>query len=241
MLDYMKLTQIIALFLGIGFTLISIATTIIALKCAKKIGSMAKAMALCLIAPFIACCAWLYLILSYVGSLRKNQILALVIAILLSLFIMGMVVIVAKALYNKHGAILEEYDAMRDEIEKTDEELKETEKEVEKQELALAKVEEERKVYVAPLLLQNSQEENENTIIVEVEDSTSEVEPQSEEETAEPVEDDAEQTEEETPVEDKTEETTDDDNDDADDDFDKFLEELRKKVEDDNNGEGNNE
>ena len=222
MLDYMKLTQIIALFLGIGFTVISIVTTIIAFKCAKKIGSMAKALALCLITPFLACCAWLYLVLSYVGSLRKSEILALVVAILLSLFIMGMVVIVSKALYNRHGATLEEYDAMRDEIEKTDEELEETEKAielllnknfeivVEEQELALAKIENENKVYVAPLLLQNSQEENENTIIVDAEEET-EVEPQSEEE-SEPAQEQEEETTEETVTEEQ-EETVEENND----------------------------
>lgn len=250
MLDYMKLTQIIALFLGIGFTVISIVTTIIAFKYAKKIGSMAKALALCLITPFLACCAWLYLVLSYVGSLRKSEILALVVAILLSLFIMGMVVIVSKALYNRHGATLEEYDAMRDEIEKTDEELEETEKAIEEQELALAKIENENKVYVAPLLLQNSQEENENTIIVDAEEET-EVEPQSEEE-SEPAQEQEEETTEETVTEEQEETVEENNNEenkqeeteeetDADDDFDKFLEELRKKVEDDNNGEGNND
>ena len=59
MLEYMKLSQLAAFYLGIALTVISLATTLLALKYAKKLNSFAKAISLCLIAPFLACTSWL--------------------------------------------------------------------------------------------------------------------------------------------------------------------------------------
>ena len=123
LLDLFKTSQFAALVLGIAFTLISVATTLLAFKFAKKIKSFTKAIFLILIAPFIACTAWLYLLFSYLDGLRKSEIIAFVVAILMAIFIFGMVVVVAKALYSKHGPALEAYDqalaeeqAIRDEL-----------------------------------------------------------------------------------------------------------------------------
>ena len=144
MLDFMKVSQIAALSLGIIFAVISIATTLLAIKYAKRLNSFAKASALSLLAPFISCISWMYLILSFIEGLRKNEILALVIAIILTIFIFGMIVIVAKALYSKHGADFDATDELKDEL---------AEENVEEQNVV-----ETENVTAIPLLLENNDE-----------------------------------------------------------------------------------
>lgn len=196
MLEYMKLSQLAAFYLGIALTVISLATTLLALKYAKKLNSFAKAISLCLIVPFLACTSWLYLVFSYLDGLRKSEILTLFVAILLSLFICAMVVIVSKALYSKHGPALEDYDRYMEALaenggeeiaSETTEEVAENE---ENTETALTTV---AAVAAAPLLLEG---ENEETIIVEAEEAeeveeteTEEVEEEAAEEKTEVFED----------------------------------------------------
>ena len=192
MFDYMSYSQIAALFLGIAFTVISIATTFLAVKYAKKFKSFIKTIFFSLTAPFVASVGWLFLIFSFIQGLRNDDLLNLIISIILALFICAMVITVAKALYNKH-ADLEEKD---------EEETAE-------------------------------QEEPAEQAVVEDEELATE-------ETVEEVEEPAE----EEPAEETAQEETPDDNDDEDptedEEFEKFLEELRKKVEENPDGDDEN-
>lgn len=102
MFDYMSNSQIAALILGIVFSIIAIATTCLAFKYASKFNSFAKAISMALVAPFIAFVSWLFLIFSYLDGFREDEVLNLIISILLAVIICGMIIIVARALYNKH-------------------------------------------------------------------------------------------------------------------------------------------
>ena len=203
MLDFMKLSQIAALYLGIIFSVLSIATTLLAVKYAKRLNSFAKALSLGLIVPFIACASWLYLILSFIDGLRKDEILTLVISLLLSVFIFGMVVIVSKALYSKHGASLEAYDKAIEEGKEKKAELETRISELENTEVENEQTDE---VTVAPLLLEGTVEsENDNVVIYDEENGDSYIDEQeSIEETEETVEE-VETVESEEAVEETTE------------------------------------
>ncbi len=286
MLDFMKVSQIAALSLGIIFAVISIATTLLAIKYAKQLNSFAKAAALSLLAPFIACTSWMYLILSFIDGLRKNEILALVIALILSIFIFGMIVIVAKALYSKHGADFEAVDEMNENNELDQEELTENNESLTAAPLFLENVEED------VVEIENDEEVEENqaedivalaeTEEVEEQEEIEENETENEEVVEETVEETAisdelveeveendenettdeiieeveakEETENEEVVEETVEENesdeieeeiseevaeeikdTDETKENFDDEFDKFIEELKKKVDSDNN------
>ncbi len=108
MFEYMTNSQIAALIVGIVFSIISIATTFLAIKYAKKINSFAKVASMALVAPFVAFAGWLFLIFSFLDGFRKDELLNLIISIILSLIIAGMIIIVAKALYSKHRDEFEE-------------------------------------------------------------------------------------------------------------------------------------
>ena len=107
-MEYMSQSQIAALIIGIVFSVISVATTILTIKNADKLNTFAKAISASIIAPFIAFVGWLFLIFSFIDGFRNDETLTLIIAILLSIVIAGMVIIVSKALYNKHQADYED-------------------------------------------------------------------------------------------------------------------------------------
>ena len=259
MFDYMSYSQIAALFLGIAFTVISIATTFLAVKYAKKFKSFIKTIFFSLTAPFVASVGWLFLIFSFLPGLRNDDLLNLIISIL-ALFICAMVITVAKALYNKH-ADLEE----KDEEETAEQEEPAEQAVVEDEELATEQTTEQARIEdkKTPLLLAHTPE-NEDEIVV---DETAEVEEPAEEESeeesvetketeeevpeTEEVEENPEETVEEVeepaeeePAEETAQEETPDDNDDEDptedEEFEKFLEELRKKVEENPDGDDEN-
>ena len=107
-MEYMSQSQIAALIIGIVFSVISVATTILTIKNAEKLNTFAKAISASIIAPFIAFVGWLFLIFSFIEGFRDDETLTLIVAILLSIVIAGMVIIVSKALYNKHQADYED-------------------------------------------------------------------------------------------------------------------------------------
>ena len=107
-MEYMSQSQIAALIIGIVFSVISVATTILTIKNAEKLNTFAKAISASIIAPFIAFVGWLFLIFSFIDGFRNDETLTLIVAILLSIVIAGMVIIVSKALYNKHQADYED-------------------------------------------------------------------------------------------------------------------------------------
>lgn len=231
MLEYMTNSQIAALIVGIVFSVISIATTLLAIKYAKKINSFAKVVSLALVAPFIAFAGWLFLIFSFLDGFRKDELLNLIISIILALILVGMIIIVAKALYTKH----------KDEYED------ETDAEVEENEDNIIEAQEENEQ--TPLLVENTQQEElENKAEEEKEEEqTGEEEQQESEETSEEVNNEetqeevneneeaseSEEKEEAEEVEENKEET--EENKDIDKEFDEFLETLRKKVEENQN------
>ena len=83
MLEYMTNSQIAALIVGIVFSVISVATTLLAVKYAKKINSFAKIVSMALVAPFIAFAGWLFLIFSFLDGFRKDELLNLIISIII--------------------------------------------------------------------------------------------------------------------------------------------------------------
>lgn len=107
-MEYMSQSQIAALIIGIVFSVISVATTILTIKNAEKLNTFAKAISASIIAPFIAFVGWLFLIFSFIDGFRNDETLTLIVAILLSIVIAGMVIIVSKALYNKHQSDYED-------------------------------------------------------------------------------------------------------------------------------------
>ena len=103
-MEYMTQSQIAALIIGIVFSVISVATTILTIKNADKLNTFAKAISASIIAPFIAFVGWLFLIFSFIDGFRNDETLTLILAILLSIVIAGMVIIFSTPLYNKHQA-----------------------------------------------------------------------------------------------------------------------------------------
>ena len=224
-LDLFKTSQFVALIIGAAFTIISIATTLLAFKYAKKLKSFTKAIILIIIAPFIASAAWLYLLFSYLDGLRKNEILAFVIAVLMSIFIFGMVVVVAKALYSKHGPALEAYDHALEEEKAVRDELAAQEK-AEKDDTIEAEIAvEPEETQSTDLVVVNRKKRRRQLLLT---DKAPEAE-QAEEVTEEIVEAEAAEEPEETTTEQEKQTNNEDE------EFDKLVEELRKKVEDDNN------
>lgn len=123
-MEYLTQSQIAALVIGIIFSIISIATTIISVKQADKLSSPVKAIATAVTAPFIASTSWLFLIFSFVDGFRTDETLTLIVAILLAIILIGMITIVAKALYNKHQEDFEAKDRYKEAKKKAKEERK---------------------------------------------------------------------------------------------------------------------
>ena len=123
-MEYLTQSQIAALIIGITFSIISIATTIISVKRADKLSSPVKAIATAVTAPFIASTSWLFLIFSFVDGFRTDETLTLIVAILLAIILIGMITIVAKALYNKHQEDFEAKDRYKEAKKKAKEERK---------------------------------------------------------------------------------------------------------------------
>ena len=262
--EYMTSSQIAALVLGIVFSIFAVATTFLAFKYAKKINSFVKAISLALVAPFLAMIAWLFLILSFLDGFRNDEVLNIIISILIALFICCMIILIAKALYNKNkDKFVEDED---DEEEPVDDSLE------------TIGEEETEPVQTATLLLndaKNDEVENEEDKLVDEEettDSTTETKDvvEANELSSEEVKNDEEKTEEpteesdvesdkeedsteseETPDENKDEvvedevvedkntdnedDSSDDDDDDDDKEFQEFLNDLRKKIDSDDN------
>ena len=122
MLDYlswMTTSQLVALILGICFSILSVATTFLAFKYAKSLNSFVKACAMTLVVPFFAFVSWIFLILSFLDGFRNNEILNVVISVLIGLFVVGVIIIVAKALYNRNRDKFEADENEDDAIEGT--------------------------------------------------------------------------------------------------------------------------
>ena len=106
--SYMNASQTASLVLGVIFSIVSVATTILGFKYANKLNSFGKSIAMTLCAPFLAMVSWFFLILSFLDGFRKDEVLNIIISILISLFLVGVIIVVAKALYNKNKPVLEE-------------------------------------------------------------------------------------------------------------------------------------
>lgn len=256
MLEYMTNSQIAALIVGIVFSVISIATTLLAIKYAKKINSFAKVVSLALVAPFIAFAGWLFLIFSFLDGFRKDELLNLIISIILALILVGMIIIVAKALYTKHK---DEYEDETDaEVEENEDNIIEAQEENEQTPLLVENTQQEELENKAEeekeeeLEGEETSEENVSAASLEneeekEEEQTGEEEQQESEETSEEVNNEetqeevneneeaseSEEKEEAEEVEENKEET--EENKDIDKEFDEFLETLRKKVEENQN------
>ena len=104
MLDFswMSASQTAALIIGIVLSVLAVGTTFLAFKYANKLNSFLKAVSMSLIAPFLAMVAWLFLILSFLDGFRKDELLNIVVSILIALFVCTVIVLVAKALYNRN-------------------------------------------------------------------------------------------------------------------------------------------
>ena len=255
--DYMTNSQIAALIIGLVFSVIAVGTTFLSIKYAKRFDSFLKAIAITLVAPFIAFAAWLFLIFSFLDGFRNDELLNILISIVIALVICGVIIIIAKALYQKHQAeLLEaEFEKDREPVPEFEDEQKET--------LLIEdrKENEENNIEVQ----EDTTIENEDADIIENEDvdqqeseeqeeTDTENEESAEDETKETIEPIEDQQDPNAPiVEDYVSDTTtpaseenpnvslaqdeesededDDEDDDDDEDFEKFLESLRKKAE----------
>lgn len=255
--DYMTNSQIAALIIGLVFSVIAVGTTFLSIKYSKRFDSFLKAIAITLVAPFIAFAAWLFLIFSFLDGFRNDELLNILISIVIALVICGVIIIIAKALYQKHQAeLLEtEFEKDREPVPEFEDEQKET--------LLIEdrKENEENNIEVQ----EDTTIENEDADIVENEDvdqQESEEQEETDTENEKPIEDETEENIE--PVEDQqdpnapivedyvsdtttpvseenpnvslaqdeeSEDEDDDEDDDDDEDFEKFLESLRKKAE----------
>ena len=104
MLDFswMSTSQVAALIVGIALSVFAVGTTFLAFKHAKRLNSFIKATIMCLVTPFLAMVAWLFLILSFLDGFRKDELLNIIVSILIALFVCTVIVLVAKALYNRN-------------------------------------------------------------------------------------------------------------------------------------------
>lgn len=261
MFDYMTKSQIASFIIAIIFSIISIATTFLVMKYSKKLNSFAKTICFSLTAPFIAGTAWIFMCFSFVEGLRKDDALNLIISLILSLFVFGMVIIVAKALYNKHGNDEEETQS-EGESETTnaiaDNDEKETpvvtplllehqsaEKEVEDEVLN-------QEENIEPSEIEETQEAVENTEPSEVEETTQEIEETENEATeVEETENEAAEVEEtKNEIENAGEQDADieeivepneEENKNVDEDFEKFIETLKEQIEKEKNNKNDDE
>lgn len=240
---YMTTSQTASLIVAVILTVIAFATTLLTIKYAKNV-SFGKAILLCLCAPFLAMIAWLFLIFSFLDGFRNNELLNILISILIAVVICAMLVLVARTLYRKNKANMEneDYEA---ELKKELAEQETVATEVPSQTLLLADAVN-KENSDEPIVEEVSEEEifdeeamdsmpavavEEETLEEEMEDT--EVQP-TEEVTAETEEDTENSEESEETSEDETNEEVSEDEDDEDDDdeeFEAFLEALRKKAE----------
>ena len=253
--DYMTNSQIAALIIGLVFSVIAVGTTFLSIKYAKRFDSFLKAIAITLVAPFIAFAAWLFLIFSFLDGFRNDELLNILISIVIALVICGVIIIIAKALYQKHQAeLLEaEFEKDREPVSESEDEQKETLLIEDRKENEEESENEENNIEIQEdTAIENEdvdQQEGE-----EQEETDTENEESAEDETEEPIEPVEDQQDPNTPiVEDYVSDTTtpaseenpnvslaqdeeSEDEDDAEDDdddeeFEKFLESLRKKAE----------
>lgn len=254
--DYMTNSQIAALIIGLVFSVIAVGTTFLSIKYAKRFDSFLKAIAITLVAPFIAFAAWLFLIFSFLDGFRNDELLNILISIVIALVICGVIIIIAKALYQKHQAeLLEaEFEKDREPVPEFEDEQKETLLIEDRKENEEEKVEnaenEENNVEVQ----EDTTIENEDADIIvneDVDQQESEEQEETDAENEEPVEDQQDPNapivedyvsdtttpaSEENPnvslaQDEESEDEDDDEDDDDDEDFEKFLESLRKKAE----------
>lgn len=181
MLDYlswMTTSQLVALILGICFSILSVATTFLAFKYAKSLNSFVKACAMTLVVPFFAFVSWIFLILSFLDGFRNNEILNVVISVLIGLFVVGVIIIVAKALYNRNRDKFEADENEDDAIEGTCEDQTNTLEAPE-----------------APVLIANNEQEKTEEVesAEEIEEANIEETPVAEEATEEVAEETAEE------------------------------------------------
>ena len=200
--DYMTNSQIAALIIGLVFSVIAVGTTFLSIKYAKRFDSFLKAIAITLVAPFIAFAAWLFLIFSFLDGFRNDELLNILISIVIALVICGVIIIIAKALYQKHQAeLLEtEFEKDRDPIPEFEDEQKETLLIEDRKENEEESENEENNVEVQ----EDTTVENEDADIVENEDvdqQESEEQEETDTENEEPIEDETEENIE--PVEDQ--------------------------------------
>lgn len=247
--DYMTNSQIAALIIGLVFSVIAVGTTFLSIKYAKRFDSFLKAIAITLVAPFIAFAAWLFLIFSFLDGFRNDELLNILISIVIALVICGVIIIIAKALYQKHQAeLLEaEFEKDREPVPEFEDEQKETLLIEDRKENEENNIEVQEDITI----------ENEDADIIENEDvdqQESEEQEETDAENEEPIEPVEDQQDPNAPiVEDYVSDTTtpaseenpnvslaqdeesededDDEDDDDDEDFEKFLESLRKKAE----------
>ena len=200
--DYMTNSQIAALIIGLVFSVIAVGTTFLSIKYSKRFDSFLKAIAITLVAPFIAFAAWLFLIFSFLDGFRNDELLNILISIVIALVICGVIIIIAKALYQKHQAeLLEtEFEKDRDPIPEFEDEQKETLLIEDRKENEEESENEENNVEVQ----EDTTVENEDADIVENEDvdqQESEEQEETDTENEEPIEDETEENIE--PVEDQ--------------------------------------
>ena len=142
--DNLTNSQIAALIIAIVFSVLTVATVFLTIKYAKKFDSFVKATCVALSAPFVAFASWLYVIFSFLDGFRGNELVNLLISIIIALILCGVIIIISKALYNKHQAEFLEEDFKKD----RDENGFESEEEIENDSTFL--------------LLENNQNENNN-------------------------------------------------------------------------------
>ena len=188
--DYMTNSQIAALIIGLVFSVIAVGTSFLSIKFAKKIESFLKAIAITLVAPFIAFTAWLFLIFSFLDGFRNDELLNILISIVIALVICGVIIIIAKALYQKHQAeLLEtEFEKDREPVPEFEDEQKETLLIEDRKENEEESENEENNVEVQ----EDTTVENEDADIVENEDvdqQESEEQEETDTENEEPIED----------------------------------------------------
>lgn len=253
--DYMTNSQIAALIIGLVFSVIAVGTTFLSIKYAKRFDSFLKAIAITLVAPFIAFAAWLFLIFSFLDGFRNDELLNILISIVIALVICGVIIIIAKALYQKHQAeLLEaEFEKDREPVPEFEDEQKETlliedrkenEEESENEENNI-EIQEDTAIENEDVDQQESEEQEETDTENEesAEDETKEtIEPVEDQQdpNAPIVEDYVSDTttpaSEENPnvslaQDEESEDEDDAEDDDDDEEFEKFLESLRKKAE----------
>ena len=155
MFGNMSDSQIAAFILGIIFTVLSIVSAFIIHKYSKT-SKLGKSIGFSLTAPFIAFTSWLFLIFSYLDGFRNDELVNLLVSIVIAAIICGMLVIVARALYNKHQEMFDAED--KEELEENAEDATEpTEENQDEKDIDA------NKAITAPLLIESSQKaENEN-------------------------------------------------------------------------------